>query len=708
MIKILKNGIFSAKNKGFAIMFALIIGAVLLILSVSLYSFMGHQRTGVHAIVDGEVAHFLAEAGISSSIRGVRDALDFTSNSSAHKKITDILKKPGKLDDINLNSILKDTWNDDLKKFSAEVDKKASIEVNVWLRGFKQLETNPKSWVDKVSREGFLSVESTGYYKGFSRTIAVKRKVKICNVLPPVLSKFTLFIRNASKSNEGKFNIMRNDYNGTVSDGPQPLLCYNHSTPDSELEAISPTDVINKDKNKNIWTDRGWIWLGGKKVRLNLCSGAGKYGEVFQFYDVSNLNQFTPVKFVTAENLLPDEMKGIKNMYWDIPTTIRKARYSFNHSFVVIGFHDKSDRKQSNAMYEGRILSTGEKLRYTSKSSVLHLFGDAKKGYQSRTKIFGPVYSAFARMASLGVKPEDPEVASIFNSKVPPPLYLLPSVSRSQYADSSFMITEAQEMLTGNARSVGGPIIKPNMIFGNYKNYSGLMSKILELPYVYSYNMMQDIIDHKPLRVFPASKMLLKPDNGKNVQIVRGNDTIHSGPVNMANIMSVMDARIQENCKSIDNFWEKYMNKNNELELNSIVSIENPEGRDFIIPAPGMPTPLSIKGGGMIIVNNGNLIVRGIKVLSKDDALSIVMKNASSVRFDSVQTNMVNIIAPKAELIYSSRLNMYGTLCVGSIYIDQRFQGGKLRYRELQDPTKSSYDKFYKIQISQKDSYWYE
>ncbi|HPT45497.1 MAG TPA: hypothetical protein PLM07_06325, partial [Candidatus Rifleibacterium sp.] len=65
----------AAGSRGFAIMIALVIGTVLLVLAVSLYSFVGHQHSGMQTIVNGEVAHFLAEAGINSSIGTVRASI---------------------------------------------------------------------------------------------------------------------------------------------------------------------------------------------------------------------------------------------------------------------------------------------------------------------------------------------------------------------------------------------------------------------------------------------------------------------------------------------------------------------------------------------------------------------------------------------------------------------------------------------------------
>ena len=123
------------------------------------------------------------------------------------------------------------------------------------------------------------------------------------------------------------------------------------------------------------------------------------------------MNDFSPIRFSTPENLLPSSFKNINKIPWDkTASIIRTVSYKFGHSFVLDSFHDRSNRKSSDAMYEGGILSTEELHEHGSKSSVLHLYGDARKGFQSRTKVFGNVYSAFIRFSNLEIEPKEPDV----------------------------------------------------------------------------------------------------------------------------------------------------------------------------------------------------------------------------------------------------------------------------------------------------------
>lgn len=690
-------------NRGFAIMFALIIGTIMLILAVALFTFTGQQQTGIQSIVNGEIAHFLAEAGINSSIGSVRETVAKSlANDAAAKKLKEILTRPGEFKDICINDLLGGSWNADLQSFAQEVDKEAEIRVDVWLRDFINSETDPATWFDPVSRRGFLAIESTGSFKNAKRVIVIKRQVHVANIIPGFAGKFSLFVTDACRNGEGQFNLIRNDYRGMITDGPKPLMVYNHALPDNPFEAGNMADIDKEEADSEIWKKRGWLWLGGKKTRLNLCSGAGDLGEIFHFYDVSNPNVFSPIKFSTPPSALPPAFSASLQLPWDKSnTSVRQLIYNFGHSFVLDGFHDRSSRKDTEAMYEGNILSSGEKQHYSSKSSILHLYGDARKGYQSRTKVFGQVYSAFPRFANLEVKPEEPEAAALFASANPPPLYLLPSVAESSF-NNSISISDILN------RSVGGPLLQTGMIFTSYNEYAQLMSKITELPYAESYNSMQDVYAAKPGRTFPSNAGILAMDAGNEITIQRDQHLFFKGRPSPATLLATLENRVQFQVDSINDFWERFLNKDGELELNAVVRISNPKRLDMQIPAAGKPQPLIVKGGGIIILDAGNLVLRGISCANANEALTIARRGSGSIAFATTQPNQVNIVAPESELSYGSKFDLFGSLCVGSIYADHRFQGGTLRFRDGQDPTKTGYDRFYKIFIDPKDSFWNE
>lgn len=683
-------------------MIALIVGTVILVLSVTLYSFMSHQYTGMQTIVNGEIAHFLAETGINTCIGNLRQSIseNLGKNGKNSEKLRELLLGSKSLDDICINNLLGDSWNEDLKKFSAEVDKTASIEVNVFLRKFRLTETDKKLWADPKAAKGLIVVEATGKYRGSRRKIMINREVSIVNMVPGVMSKFSLFLEDAAKNDENYFNIIRNDYNGMITDGPKPLMVYNHSTPEYSIESGNIADIIKEEKDPDIWKKRGWVCLKGDKTRLNLCSGAGDFGEIYHFYDVSKPNSFSPVKFSTPYNTLPETFFKPMTLPWDkVAETIKLTPYRFWHSFILDCFHDRSSRKESEAMYEGAILSYAEKRKYGSKSSVLHLYGDARKGYQSRTRIIGNVFSAFVRFANLEVKPEDSEVRAIFESSNPKPIYLLKSLPYNNYSDV-LGISEFAD------RRVGGPILKTGMLFKNHDEYAALMSGIVEQPYVDSYNSMQDVYNKVENRIFPPQKKLLNLDLTGQSTIARGDHIFFEGVPKIDDSIKLIKQRSQNVVATPADFWQKYLNEDGELELNSIVTITNSDRNEFIVPPPGKPQPLVVKGGGIILLEKGSISLRGVALANTSEILTIAASGEGNIRFESTQPNFVNIIAPRCEVDYGSKFELFGSLCAKSIYVDRRFQGGTIRFRQAADPTNSSYDKFYKIFVAAKDSYW--
>jgi len=53
----------------------IVFGSVLLLLGITLHQYAVRQEANIHHITSGDVAHFLAESGLSVSIRSVRNAL---------------------------------------------------------------------------------------------------------------------------------------------------------------------------------------------------------------------------------------------------------------------------------------------------------------------------------------------------------------------------------------------------------------------------------------------------------------------------------------------------------------------------------------------------------------------------------------------------------------------------------------------------------
>lgn len=695
---------FKCNSSGFIMMLVIIVGIVLLILTLTLHNFIAQQFLNTHILAYGEIAHFLAEAGINASIRSVRETLTRESLlNGENRALVELLIKPAPIDDISLLPYLNDTWNEDLKRFSSELDTDADIHIDVRLRDFRQTETDSSIWCDPSAKHGYISIESTGKYKNSSRTIKVVREIRSGNILSPLVSKFTFHVSDAAGGNEDRFNLIRNDHGGNTTDGPKPFIFLNHSTPESQLEPRTIGEILSDEADPNVFTTRGWIWLGGGKIRLNITSGAGSMGEIFHIYDVANSNSFRPIRFKTPPDATLDSFTEPLSLYWDrLDIRERRLPYRFNHGFIIEGFHDTSSRKQTEAMYEGNILSTYEKSRYGSKSSILHLYGEARKGYQSRTKVLGKVDAAVIRYANLEITPLETDVKQMFDNQRPSPMFLLPSIPETAFDGSK----RIENFFGGK---FGAPIATLGILFKTHGDYREFMSGIWELPYITSYNSMQDIVENTFPRIFPPKRTILTPDFGENLELKRGGLTIFKGNVNPKGLLELIESRTQRTYESISEFWDRhYDDESSMLTLNSIVLIKNSHMLDLVLPPVSKPSPIVINGGGMIILEKGNLILRGVSIKNSPDALTVVLKTGNSVSVQSPLSNHVNIYAPEAEFSASSRVDLSGTISVRSFRAGIDSQGGVIRYREIQDPTRDSYSDFYSIGIDDKDTYWHE
>ncbi|HNW34053.1 MAG TPA: hypothetical protein PKM25_03920 [Candidatus Ozemobacteraceae bacterium] len=681
----------------------IVLGAVLLLLGLTLHQYAGRQEANIHHITSGEVAHFLAEAGLNVSVRSVRDALRDAriDGSTDNAELARLLTRPENLADTSLMPFLKDSWNEELKSFAAETDKTAAIRVEVWLRNFRQTETDPAVWADPGAKSGYLSIESAGEYKGVRRVLTVKRLVTVASILPPVVSKFTLHVADAMRGQEGRYNIIRNDYAGSITDGPRPLICLNHDTPESPLEQKPLAAALSADTSADVWQKRGWIFLGGRRVRLQITSGAGAMGEIFHFYDVSNVNTFQAIRFKTP----PEQLSEIFSRPVQLPVDTdprRQVFYNLGHGFVLEGFHDKSSRADHDAMYHEGILSTRDKAVYGAQSSQLHLFGEARKGFQSRTKVVGNVYAAFPKFATLDVTPQDPDIAAKLSALRPPAMYLLPSMPESAF-DPGRMITDVL------GRKTGGPILAAGLLCSSFQQYKPLMSGIIETPYVCLYNTMQDVVTAKTPRQYPSSQALLELDEGEKIELKRDEMLLYRGRADAAQAADVMQKRSQLEFSTIADFWKACLDeKTGMLQLNDLIRIHNAEKMTLTLPPAGKSPPLKVSGGGSIVLDEGDLSLRGVQMTTPADALTVVLLNGSHVAIENALPNQLNVLAPKAELSCQARMDLTGTLAIGNLPPDSRSAGGVIRYREIQDPTQSGYQRFYKIHIADRDSSWHE
>ncbi|MBI3038439.1 hypothetical protein HYY75_05225, partial [bacterium] len=284
----------------------------------------------------------------------------------------------------------------------------------------------------------------------------------------------------------------------------------------------------------------------------------------------------------------------------------------------------------------------------------------------------------------------------------PSPMYFLSSLASISY-DPSRLIREYLD------RSVGGPIASLGVLFPSYFDYSSKMSSIIEQPYAELYNLMLEVSLPSYKRTFPPSTNVLGLDEGNSIELRNKEEVRYTGSIEASRCFDVIQGRVQVEVSSIDQFWNRFFKQGDQtLHLDSVVRIRNSQGSSLVVPPYGTPAPLQITGGGLIILDQGDVIIRGVRVPYSYEALSIVAPRAALVKFEETDVHHINIVAPMARFLSEANLQIYGSIDVGDVPGDSRNQGGVIRYREIQDPTQDGYGKFYKACVGEKDSTWYE
>ena len=686
------NRILLSRNEkhGFILLHVLVVGSLLLFLGLVFFFFANRQHANIHIQANTEMAHFLAESGLNVTTAALRG--------NEFSILKSLFSQSSLPSTIPLNPLFPKSWSLQLNQLAKEADPTASLQVKAWIHDLIQTETDPTLWQDPTAFNGWLSVESRGEYRGFQRTLTVRKKVTCGSALPPVTSKFTLHLQDAHQGKDGSQNTVRNDLQGTLLKGPRPIVCFNHNTPDNPIEPRAASASAGDASPPDAFAERGWIWLGGKRVRLNLAAGTGNFGELFHFSHDQTGNTPVAISFKLSADLLPRAFSSPLSLYWDRVDIdpMREVQYRLGQEFVLQGFYDKSDVPGLEAMFDNGVLSHDERTRYGVKSSAYRLFGDARPGYRSRTRVLGNVFAAFPLFSNLEVSPLESDVQASFQSQTPPPVFLLPSMSSRNF-DPSKQVTEFRN------RHFGGPVLAIKELTESHAEYRTIMSRIIEIPFCTTAGFLEKaahpIVSDELSDQSPENPLILERDR----------QPLYRGPPDARSLVSVVERRAQKEVGSVPDFWNTFFDRRKQrLMLRHIVRIQNPLRQEMVIPPLECPAPLVVDQGGMIILEEGNLLLRGVKLSSPNDALTIILRRGTSVRFGNSLPNQVNVVALDGELSSAEQFELCGTLAVSRLSATSEFPGGTIHYRESQDPTRASHVKFLKVNIGEPGSVWHE
>lgn len=170
-------------------------------------------------------------------------------------------------------------------------------------------------------REGFgeILIEAVTSYKGVRRYMKDVREYKLVNIIPPLYSHFTLFVRDAGKDGQPlRYNAVACDGDGRCISDIKPLHVKNGSGYDHPLEK------------------RGWVFLGGGQIVLKLGQGYEDAGEAYHL-----IQDPTRVDLPSNEYVIVNRYTGFCDEFKDEETITGKVK-DFRSSYLKL-FADEKD-----------------------------------------------------------------------------------------------------------------------------------------------------------------------------------------------------------------------------------------------------------------------------------------------------------------------------------------------------------------------------
>ena len=236
---------------------------IILSLMVAVYFvYVRGQTRLTQNVLAGEKAYHLAQGGVAAGIGY------FTNTKEFSRLYSDILAgKPAPQLDGSTETL--PPTCEAIEKMISAARGDASVTVELTLLGFKPFPPpDPGSGItaDPVEKRGILRITSTADYQGTKRRVVAYKEVKAVNILPYVVSKFSLFsAEHAPGDSPNRIQMKKLDL---VSAEPKS---------ENRYAPLFMRNGPGKDAEAN-----GWIFLGGDDWRLNLTWGEKGWGDQWQ------------------------------------------------------------------------------------------------------------------------------------------------------------------------------------------------------------------------------------------------------------------------------------------------------------------------------------------------------------------------------------------------------------------------------------------
>lgn len=620
-----------------SVLFAIV--AILIILmsigSLMFHQVMRQQHLDSHRYTNGEVALQLAQSGLNLSSEYLQSRI-LEVGSNLHTLLIDSTPEA-----VNGSSVpVESPHVEELIQILGEDI--ASLELKVELRNFKSLsgQANLKGILpDPREKVGELAFVATGTFQGVRRSLVAAKQVRVFSTLAPVLSKFTLFVRDSLGRSPNMLSYSRLEPHLGFRLGEEkarPLVLY-HRT--EKFPAIVDAKFHPMGEEFEAYQpDRGGlVYLGGNDPWvMNLVQGvgAGRYEELFQLRRTRYL----------SESLL----EGIHQ-----------------ECALYFGFYQGilESEKFGELREQARGLQDVQGRDLTDLTSALHLFGDTEN--LTPTLVLGPAFRRYVRLDLLDGYWYPYRSESAFRSaSLTSPFdgdygryeevmarVVTESYNRSfDYMASNFESHDGQGRLeTGRTPVQPGPVLSER----------GLprVGPAARSDEGFFYPQIDDNVPG-----FCSIQRIFQ--DGSVEDVFRGALTDLDGPL----LEEILVHKAPYQVPDQASFEKKYL-RGRTLEIPGLVHIQQ---GDLNLGA------VNTGEGGMILVP-GNITIQGRIVQTKPRRPLTLVSLGGDIRVRTEQNIDASLVCLRGRFTSSGRLNLAGSLAAGSLDLNQIVKGSQTK-----------------------------
>ncbi|MBF0501518.1 MAG: hypothetical protein HQM09_15370 [Candidatus Riflebacteria bacterium] len=688
-------------NKSGSVIFPIVMAVLLILgaLGFSLYRSMTEKANFVNAHANAALLDFAAmemEAVIFDELGKQLKKSD----SSIFKDLLKTATDATELDVSGYNGL----WD---KKFSFLGKKefaRLSWSSTVKFVNFSGLAGTGK-WNDPFEKLCRINVDldlSIGHIasKKLRKLYQFSRPCKLQRLGLPVVSKFSLFVKNPEKTNgntEG-YNCFENMHDGNPTQanysGTQksmPLILFNSTK-------VGLTDI----------TDAGYVFLGGQEdIELHTTAGNHPdYGESFLFCSMSK-----PLSSVIVfdMNVLPSTAAfapaGIQ-----LATSPSTLQGVLGIRSVVFGFYSVNNLGESMNYLDTLSRWFDPSNMVTMNSSFLHIYGSMSN--PTPTMVLGRVKRTYARYAKLVARLAGrQDVQGVCWLKNPAPMNNTAGQSLDSWSQVPFP-GSLDDKKTGISYSVATAALSMISLFGSpsapatawssYLDYaSGLCNE--EYNRVYEYVFRKD--DDKD---FPPSKKTFEAkfgtyqQTGETFALTRKNtgNTLFQSDLNKISTLDLLKDRISIQVRDQAEFDQLFKNDDGSYDLRGqVIKIQ---GGAFEFPAGA-----KIHTSGIIAVA-GKISLKGGVTCDSKVLLSLVSIGDNITLEGSNEEVQANLVALDGTVVSASKssIKIKGGVAVNKLSPKDWKYGGQVTYDERFDPIQSSREDTYVVAIADYHDRW--